>query len=282
MQLDLFRIKVFPRDKQGSLFDDGRSPQQAIKNAIEDQATSRRYRGAQWHIGNVEPVGEQGLYFRLGRGSRAMLSQIDEETGNFTEAVFENAPYTHCLIETPLELCMVARNSRLAPSTESIAKRLQAVLNQSATAERLGARFVVGVISNPDQFLSLLAEAYSIQSFTFWVQRRNPIDADEDFVQPFERLVGAANAFSGRATVKGHDLASAPLERIARSAAATGDDARAKLKIEEDSPPVVKTLQGDSASISVEALDSLEERVNAILKAKNEYRRIRGSDTPQP
>lgn len=277
MQLDLFRIKVFPRSREGSLFDRGQSPQQVIRDAVEDRSTSRRNRGTQWHIGNVEPVGEEGLYFRLGRRSRAMLSQIDEETGNFTETVFDNAPYTHGLIEVPLELALVARNSALAQSTEAIANRLQAVLNQSATAGRLHVRFVVGTISNPDQFLSLLAEAYSIQSFTFSVQRRNPIDADEDFVQPFERLVGAANAASGRATIKGHDLAGPPLERIARSAAATGDDAKAKLKVDSESPPVIRTLRGDSASVSVESLDSLEERMNALLKARAEYRRIRGS-----
>ena len=164
MQLDLFRIRVFPKTAHGSLFTQNLEPAEVLRRALLERPRSHQTkRGVDWHVGNVEELEEGNVYFRLGKQSRATLSRIDN-TGNFTEAELENAPYTHAVLDFGLELCALAKNTALSPSTIGIARRLQPVLNDSKTALENEVSFVVGRVNNPDGFLNLLSSAYSIRS----------------------------------------------------------------------------------------------------------------------
>ena len=117
MQLDLFRIRVFPKTALGSLFTQNLEPAEVLRWAMLEQPRSRlTTRRVAWHVGNVEELEEGNIYFRLGKQSRATLSQIDN-TGNFTEAELANAPYTHAALDFSLELCALAKNTALSPST---------------------------------------------------------------------------------------------------------------------------------------------------------------------
>ena len=278
MQLDLFRIRVFPKTAHGSLFTQNLEPAEVLRWAMLEQPRSRlTKRRVAWHVGNVEELEEGNIYFRLGKQSRATLSQIDN-TGNFTEAELENAPYTHAILDFGLELCALAKNTALSPSTIGIARSLQRVMNDSDTALENEVRFEVGRVNNPDDFLNLLSSAYSIRSFTFTFMRRNPFDEDKDFVKPFGALLEEVNGDVGQATIRGTQLRAAPLEQISRSAATTGDDVTARVQLDAESPPVVRKLSGNIASVSVDSLDSPQEQVGAIQRARKEYRRVRERD----
>jgi hypothetical protein len=274
MQLDLFRIKVFP-DGAPTLFDEPLNPSDALRAALVERSTTSPRRGVSWHVGNVEPLDESAYYLRLGKRSRSTVPMLDEK-GNFREASFEHAPYTHAIVDVVSEVCALARKTNLAPSTRNIAGRLSLVLNESASARDRRARFVVDAMRDPDEFLQLLQTAYAVKTFTFTFQGRNPMDAHELFVQPFEQLCTEANAYEGQATLKGDDLVVEPLQEITRSAAATGDTAKARLQLTEGTKAVVRKLQGDTASIGVQDLDSREEKLAALQLARLEHRRIRG------
>ena len=282
MQLDLFRIRVFPKTAHGSLFTQDLEPAEVLRQAMLERPRSRlTKRGVDWHVGNVEDLEEGNIYFRLGKQSKATLPKIDN-TGNFTEAELENSPYTHAVLDVGLELCALAKNTALSPSTIRIARQLQRVLNNSETALENDVRFVVGHVKNPDDFLNLLSKAYSIRSFTYTFMRRNPFDEDKDFVKPFGALLEETNGDVGQATIKGTQLRVAPLEQISRSAATTGDDVKARLQLDAESPRVVRKLRGNIASVSVDSLDSPQEKVAAIQRARNEYRRVRVRDGAAP
>jgi hypothetical protein len=120
--------------------------------------------------------------------------------------------------------------------------------------------------------------AFAIRSFTFVAQRKNPFDVNRDFVQPFERLVEAVGAANGNVTVKGQALDNEPLTDIVRSAAATGDSAKARVQLEQGQPTVNRNLRGDPATISADDLDSVETRESALTAMRTEHRRIRYAD----
>jgi len=118
--------------------------------------------------------------------------------------------------------------------------------------------------------------ARSIKAFTATFSRSNPFDADEDWHKPMERLVDAANGQGGSTTLKGLALNQAPLEQITHSVAATGDDARATLELEEGAPPVRRSLKGDTATINERDVTTPAERRSVLDKLRDKYRAIRG------
>jgi hypothetical protein len=155
MELYLYRVKVFGPREPG-LFDQPFEPESALLRAVEERPTSRPRRGVKWHIGNVERIDETGIYFRLGRTTRSTVSQIDEKSGDFIESQVDSAPYTHVLLDYQLEMAAFVRRVSLAPTSDSIAKRLAQVLNDGFTARELRCSFSIGPVSNPDTFLETL------------------------------------------------------------------------------------------------------------------------------
>jgi hypothetical protein len=200
---------------------------------------------------------------------------LDEKTGDFTESPFDRAPYTHAIVDTRLELVAIARKYELAPTPDRLCDALARVLSASTAGQQGRARFSCSLLSNPDRFLSSLRNAFAVRSFTVTFTPPNPFDVDGDFILPMERLVRAAEGDRGSATLKGAALNPAPLQEISRSAAATGDNATARIIEEEGEKPVTRSLRGDSVSVSADALDSPEERAAVIAKARTEYGRIR-------
>ncbi|MEO8138936.1 MAG: hypothetical protein ABI742_04775, partial [Gemmatimonadota bacterium] len=81
-------------------------------------------------------------------------------------------------------------------------------------------------------------------------------DVNQLFIRPIEQLLQETEASEGSTTLKGQALREQPLEDLTRSAAATGDDAKAKLQFEQGQRPVSRSLRGDTASITEDELDA--------------------------
>ena len=92
---------------------------------------------------------------------------------------------------------------------------------------------------------------------------------------PFENLVDEAKANEGKVILKGNDIASQPVKEIAASAAASGDNASARVQVTEDSGPTTRSLHGDAASVHVDDLDTDGDREQALSAARAEHERIR-------
>lgn len=230
-----------------------------------------------WHIGNVTPIDESGLYFRLGRASTERLELYDASAHRFVDQEFATAPYTHVVLDVDLEVCAIARKIRLAPRAVNIAQRFARLLNASEIAHSQRATFEVDDIKDPEDFISQLNRAYSISKFWMVVSRPNAFDAD-DFVKPFQRMVEAANGEKGKAELKGENLDPEQLEGLARSAAATGDDAVAWIKPKKGAKRVRKQLRGNPANISQDDVSDAGERKRLLNEIRELYRRIRGHD----
>lgn len=274
MQLHLFRIRLFG-PKQPSLLEGEFIPQLVLERAIEERPSSALRRGVVWHIGNIQQVDETGLYFRLGKLSRARLSTVDEASGDFIEEEVDNAPYTHCVLDLPSEVCAVAQSFDLAPTPIALAGRLADVLRASQSLQAAHGALSVDPIRDPEEFIELLSSAHAVKSFTYSFRRPNPFDVDRDFVEPFEKLTKETTADNGNVTVKGPSLAPEPLTAIARSAAATGDDAKARIQLAPRASTIVRSLKTHSASVVVPEVDTAAGKSEALRAIRIEYERVR-------
>jgi hypothetical protein len=228
-----------------------------------------------WHIGNVQSVDADALGFRLGRTSRSTFSQYDEGRGDFLDSEVEKAPYTFVLVDIPLEVCAVASKGELAQDALVLARRLEAVLNRSQAAVDLDASFDIGPISDPADFLEYIRSAYAIKSFWLTFTRPNPWDSDEDIQKPMERFLNAARADKGTAHVAGKSLDPGVLENLARSAAATGNDAAVKIVSAADARPVRRRLRGATVSFNVETVESDDGKLQVLMTLRMLYERVR-------
>jgi hypothetical protein len=206
---------------------------------------------------------KSGLYFRMGKSTKETLQVFDK--GGFHDAPFNVAPYTHVLLDTKLEVCAIAKNSKLSVDVDTVAANLVRVLKAKSSSQFRDSMldFEISPISDPKDFLYHLKAAYAILSYRVEFSRPNPLDADEDFHKPLQRLLKATRGQKGLTEVKGDALDEGTLERLTRSAVAAGNNAHAKLRMSGDSPvsvrkstttnPVILTTEGepDEAQLAI-------------------------------
>ncbi len=268
----LFRIRILPL-KQMALFERKGSPSQILRETILSFPSFEFRKGKVWQIGNVTAVDEHGIYFRVGRTSKSTLEIYRD--GNFVDQQFDAAPYTHVLLDMQLELCAIARKTKLSPKPKGIAAQLSRVLSQSTKAKEYGARFEIVEINDPHDFVTHIRSAYTI--FRFWITFSLPNIFDtDDFIKPMERLLKETSGESGKTELRGDGLNPENLEALTRSAASTGDDAGALLQPERDQKKVRKVLRGNPVTITQEELSNLDQMMSLLKQMRELYEQIRG------
>jgi hypothetical protein len=272
LEFQLFRVKVF-FPAQLPLLERPPSRQEILKQAIESLPSAESRRGLVWHIGNVAPVDRTGLYLRLGRTTTTTVEVFED--GRFRDQTFETAPYTHALIDLDLEVCAIAKKTRLSPTIKGIANQFARLLQESRRAMEFQITFEISELADPEDFISHLRTAYAISKFTVWFSQPNPFDVNEDFIGPAQRLVRESNSHQGKTELKGDNLNSDVLTDITRSAASTGDDAVAWLKPSQRQRRVKKRLKGSSVNVPQQHVDDLPARQTLLDKVRDLYRRIR-------
>jgi len=280
LEFQLFRIKVYP-SPQGKLFEGERTRPEIIRDSIFSLPSSELRTGLIWHIGNVTTLDQTGLYFRIGRTSQSTIEIYNEAEGNFLDQEFETAPYTHVLVDVALELCAIAKKTRLSRTTSGIARQFMKLLDGSTRTQELNASFEIDELKDPEDFISHLRTAYAISKFWMRFSRPNAFDANEDFIKPFQKMLNESDGSKGKAEIEGNNLKSDTLETIARSAAATGDDAGALIKLSEGASSIKKQLRDNPVNISEEDIADNEQKQNLLQRVRNLYHKIRGNTVNQ-
>ena len=275
LRFQLFRIKL-QLPSQMPLFGPRKLPSNILSAAIREKPSGELHKSHTWHIGNVSRVDSLGLYFALGRTTKTTVEHYDKDTGNFTVAEFEVAPYTHALLDTELELCAIAAKSKLAPSPKGIGNKLRDLLNTTTFARELGITFQISEIDDPRDFFTRLRKAYAVSYFSMTFTPPNPIDVDKLYRRPLELLLRDASADKGHATIKGEDMDSGVLEALARATVASGDEVKAKIQTVAASKPKMRYSRGNPVIIDAEGADSKHQRLDLLKRLREIYRRIRG------
>jgi hypothetical protein len=272
LEFQLFRLKVYPA-KQSSLFGPEQTRAQILRAALLALPSAELRRGNVWHVGNVETLDGDGIYFRVGRTSRSSLALYKD--GVFLDTEFETAPYTHVILDIALEVCAIAKKSQLSPTTKGIASRFSRLLNEAGHSGEVRAAFEIDEISDPEDFITYIRQAYSILKFWITVSRPNPFDENEDFVKPFQRFLTEADAYKGKAEVDGANLKADILEELTRSAASAGNDAGATLISKTEERKVRKRLRGNTVNVPQEDVSDEQSKRDVLRRTRESYNRIR-------
>lgn len=269
----VFRLKVYP-SKQITLFDKEKKTSDILKEVIESLPSAELRKGMIWHIGNVRKLDKAGLYFRIGRTTTSTIEIYKD--GNFLDQEFETAPYTHAIIDTNLEICAIAKKTRLSVSILGIGRQLVKLLNECGRGGYFQARFEIDEIKDPEDFIVYLHKAFAISKFWVTFSKPNPFDVNKDFIEPMGRLLKESNGERGKTELEGETLSPDELEALARSAASTGDNAGAWLVPSQKETKVKKHLKGNTVILKHEDLSDDEQKRNLLERIRILYHKIRG------
>lgn len=272
LEFQLFRVKVFTPKNKG-LFDEILTPPEYLKRAILLKPSAEIRKNIFWHIGNISKIGESGLYFRIGRITKSKMEIFHD--GNFIDQEFEFAPYTHVILYIPFEIIAIAKKSKLSPKPIGIANNFVKLLNKLQFTGINRLKFEVSEINDPTKFIEYLQSSINITKFWVSFKRPNAFDIN-DFFGPLQDFLSEADGEKGKVIMEGEDLNTDPLEEIARSAGATGDDASARIKIKEGEKYQIKNLRKNPVNFQYEAIIDENDKLKLLSIIKDLYTKIRG------
>lgn len=209
--------------------------EQALLAAIEERPAFDVREGVTWQIGNVRRLGELQGYLKLGRSRLTSVDVLDDVGQNFVETSQEDNPNTHCVFDAGYGLFAIASKTLIAAKPATLGSRLAELLQSSAAARASNFTIEISPIPDPDGFTKAVDEAYQVVRFTATFKRPNPFDADERFQKPMAGLLREADGTRGLTRLFGKDLDREVVKEIARSSAATGNDATARIRDHEQS-----------------------------------------------
>jgi len=271
----LYRLKI-ERSKEPGLFDDTTSsPSDIIRAAVEEKPSKEIRKGNIWHIGNIEQVGDTGLFFAFGRVTKSIVEKFDEEAGNFREESEDQAPYTYIILDLEYQVCAVAHKSKIAPKVSQIANNLARLLNETSVAKDNNLNLVMAEISDPHEFLEYVRTAYVIRKFDVGFSPPNPWDVEADFQKPMEKFLEVTGGSKGKTTIQGESLEKDPIEKLASAAAATGNSASVQLKQEKDQNFVTKKIGGNSTTLTTDEFATQDEKRTLLSKVIGLYQSVR-------
>ena len=272
MEFQIFRIKVFP-SKQGHLFRSPSKPSEILMDVISSLPSVELKKEMGWHVGNVSPIDSEGLYFRIGRTAKFKLAFY--KNGTFRDEEFEGAPYTHVLIDLETEVVAIAKKPTLSPKTSGIANNLIRLLNEAPRTIYYEAKYEIAQINDPTEFITFLNESLYVTKFFVTFSRPNALDVD-DFIKPMQKLLSETEGDEGKTIIEGTNLNPERLENLARSAAATGNDAAAWMQLTEMEGKVRKNLKGNPATLHFEDISDGRQKYKLLHLIREIYKRIRG------
>jgi len=269
----LYRTKFF-LPTQANLFSDNDLKREEILPRILKEKPSIELReGHNWHIGNVYHIDDAGGYFAVGRTTKSILEKYDKQSGNFLEEQLETSPYTHVIFDRSIGFVAIAKKTKLAFTVAGIATKLSKLFSAADFIRNNQIGVSLDPISDPYDFINAMQTAYSIRSFEVTFTKSNPFDADEFFQKPMEKYLDAARGEKGKTAISGLDLDSDTLVRMTKSVAATGNDAKASLKVSQNVRYSTKYLKGNPACFQIPEEEFTQE--TALDEARHMYANVR-------
>lgn len=268
----LYRAK-FIKPAQLPLFVKNKSSMDLFLESIHDKPEYTLSSGSEWHLGNVRMHDEVSGSFAVGRTTKTTVEKFDKDTGDFIDELDDSGPYTVVIFDAKIGLLGIAKKSKLAPNASSIARRIKDLLLTTSIAIESGIDIRVDVIPDPEDFLDKLREAYSIRRFRATFTGPNPVDADELFQKPLSVYAQSIGASSGTLEVVGDALNEEVAESVAKSTAATGNTASARIIPNKGTKAKNIKMKGDAVVAVVER----NANTSKILERMHtEYMRVRG------
>jgi hypothetical protein len=271
LEYHLYRTK-FIKPSQVDLFQPELSAREMLETGLAERPSIELRENNVWHVGNVEYFSDGGGRFAIGRTTLTTVEKFDATTGNFTELVDDSGPYTFVSFDSKLGLLGIGKKTKVAADVKSIARKIQKLLLSTALVKRNNIDVRVEFIRDPEGFLQKLFAAYAIKRFKATFTGPNPIDADELFQKPMSYYCQQLEAEQGSVTVAGESLNENSVAAVAKSTAATANDATAVIQNSRGERPVSISFKGDAKKVIVEHDTEKEDVLRTI---QNTYKEVR-------
>lgn len=242
-------------------------------SAINDKPELKPSTGSEWHLGNVEFIDNLSGSFAVGRTTKTTVEKYDKESGDFIDEVDDSGPYTRVIFDCRIGLLGIAKKSKLAPDAATVAKKIRSLFVETETVINAGVDVRIDFIPDPVDFIERLRLAFAITKFKATFTGPNPIDADELFQKPLSVYAQKMGADKGILEVQGKSLDESTAEMVAKSTAATGNTASARIITESGKKSVPIQMKGGAVVISVEEEAAPEE---VLAQMRDKYENIRG------
>jgi hypothetical protein len=270
----LFRIKFIQPSQKRLFYDSKKTPGEYFLGALEERPSLQIRKPYRWHIGNLDYFSETSGSFAVGRTSKKTVDLYDEGTKNFIEVDHTESSFSFCLFDSELGILIVSRNSRLSQRAEVIADKIEKLLSLNSEIRLYEIRVEISPIPDPEGFIKQLSSASQVTRFTATFGGPNPFDADEYFQRPMSVYLASTDGEEGSTTIKGESLNNEALVDVAKSTAATGNKASARITRHTNSKPETIHLEGDPVKRNIDLTNhSLQDVLKQFLKV---YRNIRG------
>lgn len=268
----LYRAK-FIKPTQRDLFLPNISTSQLFIKTLNEKPEITLKQDHVWHIGNIEYFDEMTGAFAVGRTTKTTVERFDPVTGDFVDLVDDSGPYTHVLFDCSIGLLGIAKKAKVAPDVGSIARKITKLFENTSIVKEHGIEVRVDIIPDPDGFIKKLRSAYSIKRFKASFTGPNPVDADELFQKPLSVYCKEINGDYGNVEVVGENLNEENIEAVAKSTAATGNTASARIQPSQQKKYINIKLKGDAVRIPV---DSEQRRAEVLKELQETYYKVRG------
>ena len=292
----LFRIRVIPphqatlwfpassdarlpsRRTLPALPSDDVAPPAAILAALEASPESHSKRFGKWHIGGLARLTDNGYYFKLGRITKRIEPQWDHVRRDFVDVEKAPAPYTHALLDLKTQVCGLALNRAITQTARTLANRLAMLLNSAALPlEMHGLRFKVTEVSNPDDFITQIKEAYTIERFSFTALRPN-FPNPSDLASAAEEYARDLDAKHVRMYATGTSLNAELVERQTREAIDRGGDVSARIQAQPNEK--ASTIKPDRNPVIVGDgdVETEKQKQNTFRRILQRYKQLRSKN----
>lgn len=279
LSIYLFRVKLI-RGDQLALEKENFTLAELFRKAIEEKPSLKLNSNSTWVIGNIsylDKKNETGT-FNIGKKTTEVFPKYNETSKDFETFSEECGPNAKIYFNLKYEILGISRNSSLAKDEYTISDKLQKLLENTNAVKNAFKYIEITKVKNPETFISRLRSAYCINRFEVHFSGPNPFDADEYFHKPMSAYLNATGGKRGSTVVDGDSLNSETCAQMAKSVAATGNDASAKIKESSDDKFTTITMSKNGAKVFV-PVDIENDDRKIMKKIMNEYYRIRRNET---
>lgn len=274
MLFTLFRI-ICKQPYETSLFPSKIEPREAILDLLKQQPSGEIREGYTWHVGNLNIVSEDYIWFRFGRISDAIVPQYDEIKKNFIDEESEQAPNALMLIDMHYQVIAIENKYQLHPKVTRIGSTFERILNEWLTATKQPIKVEIRELRDLEDIIQFISNSYRILGIEYEVARRNNWDVDEHVQRPHEYLLEFSNGDLATTEITGSNIHKEAAIKITRAINAKGRPVKIKAMRRPGEKATKKTSTDKHKTISVDKPKTNEDMVMTLDTVRLEYTNMR-------
>jgi len=274
MLFTLFRI-ICKQPYETSLFPSIIEPREAILALLKQQPSGEIREGYTWHVGNLNIVSEDYIWFRFGRISDAIVPQYDEIKKNFIDEESEQAPNALMLIDMHYQVIAIENKYQLHPKVTRIGSTFERILNEWLTTTRQSIKIEIRELRDLEDIIQLINNSHRIRGIEYEVARRNNWDVEEHVQRRHEDLLEFSNADLATTEITGSNIHKEAAIKITRAINAKGRPVKIKAMRRPGEKATKKTSMDKHKTISVDKPKTNEDMVMTLDTVRLEYTNMR-------